>query len=327
MNNMNWIFQSTGPINQYNPDIHKGSQPIRVLHHMNMYMFKNTHPNFATELNNAFDEYGFSKTVNILYGETAIERTPYIKNDNKTIYLDETFLSYLWCICHSVYTLYIQKIDYPRCNQANGDNAYEINPEIIEDAEDLFDYAKSLIAVFTKWDIDNSPNPEKYLAERRNFIEQPNGFYTEAMKFILCHEYIHAIKHIDEINNRNYEESHYKDFEREADYEAIDLLKKGIFPNKINELAVHIGVTLGILSMFYFRPNTDAPRHPNTEDRLVDALSQLELPNNSPCWGIALIGMDLWAKQFELELQWKTELTDKSAFEDFIIQIKNLDNT
>ncbi|QNJ97039.1 hypothetical protein [Constantimarinum furrinae] len=324
MNDWSWIFLSTGEINQYNPDIHEGTQPIRVLNHMNMFMFQNTHPNFAKELNIAFEEFGFAKTVNIVYGETRIENTPYIRNDNKTIYLDETFLSYLWCICHSIYTLYIQKIDYPRCNKINGNEAYEINPEIIESAEDLFGYAKSLIAAYSKWDVDSMPNPEKYLAERRDFIEQPNGFYTEAIKFILCHEYIHAIRHIDEINAGDDECSHYKEFEREADNNAIELLKKGIFPNKINELAVHIGVTLGILSMFYFRPNTDAPRHPNTEDRLVDALVQMELTDESPCWGIALIGLDLWAKQFDLGLEWKTELREKEAFDDFISQIKAL---
>ncbi|WP_430467973.1 hypothetical protein [Winogradskyella ouciana] len=321
---MEWIFKSTGEINHYNPHIHEGTQPIRVLNHMNVHMFINTHPNFAEELKKAINENGLSSKINIVFGETRIERTPYIRNDNKSIYLDETFLSYLWCICHTVWTVYIQEIDFPRCNSLNGKEVYKIDAQITEKAYDLFDYAKSLIVSYSKWDVDKMPNPEKYQAEYRDFIEQPNGFYTEAIKFILCHEYIHAIKHIDEINAGEYENSHFIEFEKEADYEAIELLKKGIFPNRINQIAVHVGITLGILSMLYFRPNTDAPRHPNTEDRLVVALNQLELSDDSPCWGIALIGMDLWAKQFDLGINWNTELNEKEAFEDFIAQIKAL---
>lgn len=324
MKSMAWIFQTTGEINHYDPDIHQGTQPIRVLHHMNIYMFQNTHPAFAAELSKAFEENGLSSIVNVAYGETHIEKTPFIGNADKTIHLHETFLSYLWCICHSIYTLYVQTVDFPRCNKRNGNEAYVINPDIIRNAEELFAYAKSLIVTYSPWDKDSMPNPEKYLAEHKDFIEQPNGFYTEAIKFILAHEYIHAIKHIDEINKGDYDNSHFIEFEKEADFGAIEILKKGIFASRINEIAVHTGITLGILSMLYFRPNTSSLRHPNTEDRLVDALNQLELKDDSFCWGIALIGLDLWAKQFSLGLTWKMELIEKEAFEDLISQIKAL---
>lgn len=322
---MNWISQDKGIINQYNEKIHVGTQPIRVLHQMNLLMFQNTHPNFTKELFNAV-ENGFSKTVNILYGETKIQHTPYIRNIDKSIFLDETFLSYLWCISHSLYTLYIQTIDYPRVNQLVGHNKYEVSNKNIEKAYELFNYAKYLIKEFDKWDIEKLPNPEKYLAENRDFIEQPNIFYTEAMKFILCHEYIHAIRHIDKINEGQYECSHFIEYEKEADYKAIELMKQGIFPSKINELAVHIGITIGILSMFYFKPTTSATKHPNTEDRLVKALEQLELDNTSPCWGIALIGFKLWSEQFNLNLNWDTSLSEKDAFAEVIKQIKENTN-
>lgn len=323
---MNWVFQDKGIINHYKEALHFGTQPIRVLHHMNLFMFQNTHPNFINELIAAFDKHGFSKTVNIVYGETAIERTPYLRNADKAIFLDETFLSYLWCISHSLYTIYIHTVNYPTINKFVGYTKHPISQEKIDKAYQLFDYSKYLIKHFDKWDIDTFPNPEKYLAEDRDFIEQPNIFYTEAMKFILCHEYIHAVRHIDKINAGQHEISHYIEYEKEADHEAIELMKKGIFPNKINELAVHIGITIGILSMFFFRPNTAATKHPNTEDRLVNALAQLELPNDTPCWGIALVGLKLWSDQFGLNLTWDANLTEKQAFEVVVEQIKTNTN-
>lgn len=318
---MEWIFKAKGIINHYNKSIHFGTQPIRVLNHMNLHMFLNTHPEFAQELEKTIKNNKLSQTINISYGETKINRTPFIKNDDRAIHLDETFLSYLWCICHSIYTIYIQEIDYPMCNKLRGYEHYKIDENVNSKAYELFDYAKQLIVDFIKWDVDNLPNPENYLAENRDFIEQPNGFYTEAIKFILCHEYTHAVKHIDQINDNNYENSHFIDFEREADFDSIELLKKGIFPNKINELAVHVGITLGILSMFFFRAKTTGVRHPNTEDRLVNALEQLNLDETSPCWGIALIGLRLWSDQFNLNLTIK-ELSDKDALYDLIAQIK-----
>lgn len=198
---------------------------------------------------------------------------------------------------------------------------YKLDDEIKSKAYELFDYAKSLIKVFSEWDIVTMPNPERYLAEKRDFIEQPNIFYTEAMKFILCHEYIHAKEHLDKIS-KDTPFSSFMDYESEADKEAIELIKKGIFPNKINELAVHIGITIGILSMLYFSASTVGKKHPNTEDRLISALEELEINNDSPCWGIALIGIKLWSDQFALGLTLPTYSCNKKAFEEMVKQIK-----
>ena len=320
---MNWIFQTTGIINHYNDKIHLGTQPIRVLHHVNVYWFQNLHPDFMAELTTAFDKYDLAKKLDVKFGEHPIQSGPYITVANKTITLDETFLSYLWCISHSIYTLYIQTIDYVRLNQQFGFERYKISEDLITKARTSFDYGKSLILDFTKWDIDNLPNPEKYLAEERDFIEQPNIFYTHAINFILAHEYTHGIKHIDEIKKGVYEKSSFIAFEKEADFEAIELMKKGIFSNKINELGIQIGITIGILSMLYFSSSTKGIKHPNKEDRLVDGLIQLGLEDESPCWGIALIGIELWSEQFGLDYKWDRKLTDKQAFDDIIYKIKS----
>lgn len=76
--------------------------------------------------------------------------------------------------------------------------------------------------------------------------------------------------------------------------------------------------------MFYFRSTTTGIVHPKTEDRLVFALNQLQLDKYSPCWGIALIGLDLWAKQFNLNLYWDRNSPDKEAFDKLINEIKTI---
>ena len=320
---MNWLVTTSGIINHYNSKIHPGTQPIRVLHPVNVYWFQNLHPNFMDELNVAFDKHGLSKTIDIVYGDEHIKFGPHIKVATKTITFHETFFSYLWCVTHAIYTLYVQTIDYPRLNKLEGFEKYKISEKQIEKAKILFTYAKSLITNFEKWDIENLPNPEKYLAEERDYIEQPNIFFTSAINFILAHEYVHSIRHIDQINKGVYENSSFIDFEIEADHDAIELMKKGIYPSGINLLGIQIGITIGILSMLYFRPVTKGTKHPNVEDRLVSALYQLHLSDDSPCWGFALIGIELWSQQFELDYQWDKALSDKQAFDAIIDQIKS----
>jgi hypothetical protein len=319
---MTWILQSEGVIDHGKDRNFPGTQPIRVLDDINVFMFQNTHDNFIAELRDAINNQGFSAKIKVIYDENKIINAPYLRIADKKIHLDETFLSYLWCICHSVYTIYIQTIDFPRWNDLRGYEHYKVEEEKINNAMKLFSYANSLIISFEEWDKDKLPNPERYLAQDRDFIEQPNCFYTEATKYILCHEYIHAIKHADDIKKERYEKSHYIEFEKEADFEAIEMIKKGIFPNKLNELAIQVGITLGILSMFYFKATTTGREHPNTEDRLVTALEQMNLTDNSDCWGIALVGLSLWTEQFDLGLVWDKNLSDKEAFYYMIGQIK-----
>lgn len=320
---MNWLYQTEGVINHYKEKFHFGNQPIRVLHHMNVYMFHMIHPTFVIDLKKAIETNGLSSKVDIIYGDEKIRFTPKIRIDDKKILLHETFLSYLWCISNSLYTLYLEEVDFPNCNNEVGYEKYKIEQEKIDKAIELFDYAKSLIVDFVPWDKEHLPNPEIYKAEERDFIEQPNIFYTHAIMFILCHEYIHAIKHIDIIKAQNLENSHFIEFEKEADYEAIELLKKGIFPTKINELGITVGIIIGILSMLYFKSTTASTKHPNTEDRLTSALEQLNLSDDTPCWGIALVGIKLWAEQFSITININNDLSEKEAYYNVIQQIKN----
>lgn len=313
---MNWIFQKTGKINLYRPNIHKGMQPVRVLHHMNLYMFQNSHPSFSKELTEAFTQNVFSKTLDIVYGNETI-KTPCIRKNDKTIELQETFLSYLWSVIHNVYITYLHKIEHPRINKKNGRVIFQIDEEKVEKANELFQYAKSLKTSFYKWDIDYLPNPEKYDAENRDDIEPTNIYYTEAIKFILAHEYIHAIKHI-----KTQTELTQLEMEIEADYEAIELLKKGIFENNENAFIIQGGIIFGVISLLFLNSSSICQTHPNTEDRLVSAVEQLNVSNDSEIWDYALIGLKHWDEQFNHNFEWNENVSSKEKFYSIIKQVK-----
>lgn len=330
---MSWITQKTGIINQYREAIHFGTQPVRVIHHMLAFMFQNTHPLFFEELKNEIAKGKVEPKLSLTYGRESIRmdngklRTPRVDLNAKTIELHETFLSYLWCCTYSIYIQYLEKVDYPRVNKLNGMIVHPISQENIEMAEQVFDYARSLIVGFTDWDKDNFPNPEIYLAENRNYVEQPNMFYTEAVKFILCHEYTHLKLHAEQIDE-NTQNSHFLFFEIEADNNAIDMLIAGFFPvyhfaAEAQRLAIIIGTIIGILSMLFFSSETTGIKHPNTEDRLTNALERFQIDDKHEAWGIACLGLQIWDNQFNLNLIWDEKpISHKDQYYKIIAQIK-----
>lgn len=332
---MNWVFQTKGEINLYRPKIHAGTQPVRPHYPMLLYMFQETNPAFFAEILEDIKDGKVNQKINLIYGENPLRKengefwTPRIIGETKQIEIHETFLSFVWCAIYATYITYLETVDFPRVNESHGKIVHPISQENIDVANEMFDYARLLIVDFRKWDIENLPNPEKYLAENRNYIKQPTMYYNSAIKFILCHEYSHLkFEHLKQINN-NTEKSRFCEFEYEADNYAIDSIKKGYFPSEhfaaeAQKLANEIGVVFGILVMFYFKATTEGVKHPNTEDRLTNAIERLNIDNNHPAWGIACVGLKFWDSQFGKNLTWEIgEKSFRDVYYEIIDQIKN----
>ena len=93
-----------------------------------------------------------------------------------------------------------------------------------------------------------------------------------------------------------------------------------LFRSLFNE----IGVVFGILVMFYFKASTEGKKHPNSEDRLTNALERLNLSENHEAWGIACIGLKFWDSQFGKNLGWEMENKSyKELYYELVAQIKN----
>jgi len=330
---MNWLTQKTGIIDHHR-ETDFGTQPIRVLHWMIVYMFNNTHPDFFQNLQNLIKEGKFNSQLDFQFGEIPIMidrtkyRTPYANGKSKQIAIHETFLSYLWCITYALYVTYLEEIDYPKINKLNNRTIYPISKENIEKAKEMFDYAKLLIVDFVPWNKEEQPNPERFLAEERTYIEQVNCFYTEAVKFIFCHELVHLDLHLEKISEDT-PDSHYLEFEIEADNKAIENIKKGISnsssPFEIaKKSVVTVGTLIGVLSMFFFKATTEGRQHPNSEDRLTNVLEKFELDEQDEAWAIACVGLKFWDSQFGHNFEWsENPKSYKHEYFEIISQIKN----
>ena len=108
-------------INQYNAEFHKGCQPIRVLVNNIIFHFEKVYPNFREESKRHEKLYSLSPAIRCFLNKEplnskTVEMTPYIDEDDnriKRIYISETFLSYEWCICYAIVSLYFDFIYYP----------------------------------------------------------------------------------------------------------------------------------------------------------------------------------------------------------------------
>lgn len=319
-----WVFQNEGLINMYSEN-HLGTQPIRVTHNMLLHMFSNTYPSFPEKLQALVDQGKLNPTIHVTFEEESIRsdgrsNTPFVNQQTRQINLHESFLSYLWCISYSVYILYVEKVDYPKVNKEAGEELYSISQEEITKADELFGYARSLIAYYSPWEKKQMPNPELYLAQHRDYVEQTNLCYTAAAIFILAHELTHIEKHIDQLD-ADTPESNYLRFEEEADQDAI--LHTIRIHDQLGPVAVNTGIVTGLLSMLYFSYNTTGERHPNVEDRITAALETLDINSNDPAWGMACVGLELWERQFSLNFDWlKDPDSSRTQYYYLIDQVK-----
>lgn len=321
-----WIFQNSGMIDHYNPATQLGNQPVRVTHNVLLFMFIHKDNEFKRKIIEAVLNKGMNPQISIQYGDESLKkedgkfRTPSIDKFKK-IEVHETYLSYTWIMTYTLFILYVETINHPRLNKELGYEYKKICQDEIERAKALFDYGKSIIVDFQEWNKAKLPNPELYLAEKRDYPEQTNMYYVEAVRFALLHEFVHITKHIDE-----YEEgqdvSRTLEMEKEADDEAIMMMIEAMEPGR--ELVYQCGIVMGLLSMFFVRNTTKGVKHPNLEDRLVNAIDKLGIRDDHQVYGIACIGIQLWSNQFQLNLEFSSDLSDKEQFENLVEQIKEM---
>lgn len=302
---------------------HKGSQPIRVLQHNITYQFETTNPTFTELSKTIIKDKGLQPGIAYHINNSAIldkvdgqAQTPFVNGKGK-ITVHETFLSYVWCICYSMLVLYEEAIAKTSQNQVSKTLIYEIDNQKIEKAQELFDYAKTLITSYSEWDKNELPNPEIYSQDDVFFIERANGLFVYAMNFILCHEFAHIEKdHLEQLKQGKNSESHILSFEKEAYERAMTLVLSGA--NENTKLSAEIGVLVGLCSMLFFKQKSVTTTHPATDDRIHSLIEKAKPSNADAHWGIASLAFKLWDNQFMKNFNWPTEVHDLKELYELI---------
>lgn len=302
-------------------DTHIGEQPIRVLKHNLTTRLVERNEGLIEKL-----QSDLRLNKNIRYHITSrslFERqTPYVE-ENGTINLHESYLSYVWIICYYFFVLHEEGFAIPECIKRGEPTPKPHNPELIKDAEKLFAYAKSLIRGYTLWDLEELPNPEYYDPQSPEgyYVERSNDLFVEVVNFILYHEIAHAeLEHIKQINDHQLSNNEVKELELEADSRAIELVLESCRNARMSELAIIIGLA----SMIFFRDNLNGgSKHPDLDVRLQNAIKLINPPEDNSIWIILALFLKIWDKQFNIGLrESRTEFdTYKEVFYDLLNQI------
>ena len=299
--------KNTVKISYYNRDEHKYTQPVRTLYHNVKFWFHNTYPGFKTkEIDEAIKKLGLHEDINIIDREDKVAM-PAGVGTFKIITIQETFLSFLWCVSYSLLFIYDKAIHEPKINK-DFQFTEELNLKI-RNAHLLFDYGISLLDRYNPWDIDNLPNPEFYDRFDDDYIDKANGVYLNAVNFILLHELGHVVLgHIDndiknETNNLKVTEAEILRNEFAADQFAFERILRGA-GNLTNNRTVSAGIVTGICSFLFFSTNMKGGDHPDPDERLKIALENLNLPEEDNLWGISCLAFKLWAMKNGVELNW-----------------------
>lgn len=303
---------------------HAGNQPIRVLQHNITTQFESTNPTFLELTKTVIQQKGLNPGINYYINNLAIiekvdghSQTPYV-DENCKIAIHETFLSYVWCISYSMLVLYEEAIAKVSQNIISKSIIHTIDNAKIEKAHEVFDYARSLIVVFSDWEKQNLPNPEVYALDDEFYIERANGLFVYAMNFILCHEFAHVEKgHIEYLKQGKSSATETLVHEKEADERAIELVLLG--SDARTKLSTEMGVLIGLCCLLFFSSKSVTTTHPATDERIHNLLETINPPDPADAhWGIAALAYKLWDNQFSKNFTWPKEVRDLKELYELI---------
>jgi len=296
---------------------HKGIQPIRVLQEWIPSKFENTYSGFLNLVEQIIQQYNLDPGINY-HIENDIVKTPYV-DTIKRIHIQETFLSYVWCVSYTLMTIYNEALPY---NVKSNDL---IDDKKILATLNLFDYGLSLIKFYTPWDKENLPNPELYAQTEELSIEIANQVFIYALNYILCHEFAHVeMNHADKRRQEGYRNDYVLQTEIEADKRALELMQKGITDN--TKEIISISIVVGLCCLLYFKHTTISNKgtHPDTDNRIHNVLEQMDPESSSPIWGIAYIAYRLWDYKFLKMYLWSNDTSsNKELYYNLYNQIQN----
>jgi hypothetical protein len=277
-------------INTYD-ETHIGHLPVRVLQHRIIAAFEGTNPALLNYSKILIQNQNLDPEIGYTINKSSSDGLPIIGPHVKSkIYLDETFLAYVWCVC---YVLYVETNNL-------------MNPKAEYDSQKsckLFNFALRLKTEYVDWDKSVYINPEKYLPIDKDDIEKTNAIFQNAVAFILCHEFSHIVLAHNKSDKNN---------ELEADRKAIDLMFDGC--NSANEPAVKYGITYALCVSIFLRNKLGSQTHPDSHDRIIKALDRLNIDKNDICWAVACISLNVWQGQFDKVATWEDQGSFKETF-------------
>lgn len=260
------------------------------------------------ELKEAEELQNFSQKVNYICDGCPIHNVAKIESDEgKPVRINvwESFMPFFWSLCYFV----INSYDYGYLKKIqkgifNGKIEFDCD-ELIR-AKKIWLFGEKIRSGFQTWPKD-APNPN----DGDEYTIKANGLFTYGMSFILYHEVGHLLKY--HLGKKPCLEQ-----EKEADNFAIECC---LGANGKIQSTVKNGMVLALIALCLldFYAGRDDSVHPNTDDRLMTALSAMHLADEDLTWMIAAFGLIIWFADFNFKVSFEAEYETPKAYFDCVI--------
>lgn len=283
-------------------DVRKDSlkRPIDYLKKNILARFENTNPNFLHYIEELVERGVIEKRINYLSEDDKIIM-PYVGSD-KCIYLQSTFLCFLWIHCYYGLVIYEELVVKYFENKQQGKN-HVLNNELIKRTVEFQKYAMSLFVYYSEWDLTIYPGPNTKDTSGKEYHILANQLFLYAIDYIMCHEFAHL-----ELGHFSSSKATIEK-EREADRRAFELLLAD--RDGKNNMSIEMGVLLGLSGLLFTGPSVSGGKsHPDKHERIKTYLELLNPPCDSPTWSVACYMISVWDNKFSKNIEFPSTVAD-----------------
>lgn len=263
-------------INLKDQEINIMGTPITVLWGNIINRFETIQPDMLNEHYRAVKQGQISKAINYDNAKEKV-KTPHSNIKSRSIYLQETYLSFLWANIYSIFVIHEEGIQ-KRMIEGTWNGIIQYEASLLQRAKKLFLWSTSLVDEFSDWDT-TLPNPSIYTNDEENFfVEKVNGIFQDAVTFLMFHEYAHlTLGHDKYFNEKTKKEDNtvaslFIELEKDADDIALDIVGK-------EQISSIVAVVFVITSSLLIEPTQNQTlqiKHPTTDNRLFNIFQKLQ---------------------------------------------------
>ena len=254
---------------------------------------------------------------------------PHANIESRDIYLQETYLAYLWALIYSVFVMYEEGVQRPLINNAFKGGINQSDTLLFR-ARELYEWAISLVGAYSPWD-ERLPNPRSHNhPKEKYFAEKVNNLFQKAVSYNLHHELAHLTlghdSYFDGSSVHELSETEKADriqIENEADKFAFDNLIN-IFSEDKSKLPIGVAITMTNVASILVVNHPGQVRlttHPDLDDRLHRVFVSLGLEQEAGqfyCWYLGCLALRLFFMKHGLDEPTKDYETAQDAFESYL---------
>jgi len=304
------------------------NSPVNVLINNIIHAFENTNSISLSMCTKAINSKLVNRQIDYDNGFNKV-MAPHGNKKNREIYLQETYLSYLWSLIYSIFVIYEEGVQKPLINNRfNG--KIDFTSPLLCRARRLYEWSISLTTNYSKWD-EELPNPRNYINDDEKFYtERTNAIFQNAVAFILFHEYAHLTfghdSYFDATPNNDWTDTQKSEriqLENEADNFAFEMLISSDelditkLTKGISVIMANISSLLIVNESSLLTQNT----HPDLDDRLHRIFIKLNLEeetNQFYCWYLGCLAIRLFLMKHGEEDTSQQQDTAQDAFTHYL---------